>query len=149
MKDYRNSMPLQPSAHRLLCPLLKSVHVLGQKKAVRQNLGNTTPFTLFPHPYTSACEEWLAVQIKLGLPCLRSLGRGCHAPLPPPLDLSLWLLYDNAPRWQRGNLGYISRTSKSLFSNTLPLSGSSGLGRRGGGEASDFSPEVVAAAWPA
>ena len=125
MKDYRNNMPQQPSSYRLLRPLLKNVHVLKQKKAVRQTLGNTNPFTFFPHPYISACEEWLAIQLKFGLPCLRCLGRGRHA-CP---NLSLWLLYDNAPRWLRGNLGYISQTGRSLFGNTLPLLGSSGLGR--------------------
>jgi len=62
-------MPLKSSSHRLLCPLLKSVHILGQKKAVHQTLGNTTPFTFLPHPYTNARREWLAVQLNLG----------CHA----------------------------------------------------------------------
>ena len=90
-------------------------------------MGNTTPFTFLPHSYTSACGEWLAVQLKLGLPCLCYLGRGCHA----RPDLNLRLLYDNAPRWRRGNLGYnISWTGRSMLGNTLPLTGSSGLGRR-------------------
>ena len=106
------------------------MHVLGQKKAVRQNLGNTTLFTFLPDSYTSTRREWLAVQLKLGLPCLRYLGRGCHA----HPNLSLWLLYDNAPRWLGGNLGYnISRTDRSMLGNTLPFLGLSGLGRRGGG----------------
>ena len=123
-------MPLQPSSYRLLLPLLKSMHVLRQKKVVRQTLGNTTPFTFLPHPYTSTRGEWLAVQLKLRLPCLCCLGRGCHT----HPDLSLWLLYDNAPKWLRGNLGYnISQTGRSMLGNTLPLSGSSGLGKRWGG----------------
>ena len=140
-------MPLQPSSYRLLLPLLKSVHVLRQKKVVRQTLGNTTPFTFLPHPYTSTRGEWLAVQLKLRLPCLCCLGRGCHA----HPDLSLWLLYDNAPKWLRGNLGYnISQTGRSMLGNTLPLSGSSGLGKRwGGGEVFDLGPEVVATVWSA
>ena len=145
MKDYHNIIPLQPSSHRLLHPLFKSVHVLEQKKVVCQTLGNTTPFTFIPNPYISACEECLAVQLKLGLPCQCCLGRGRHA----HPDLSLWLLNDNTTRWLGGSPGYyISRTSRSLLSNTLPLLGSSGLGRRlgGGGEAFDLGPEVVAVA---
>ena len=122
------------------------MHVFGQKKAVCQTLGNMTFFTFFLHPYTSACGEWLAVQLKLRLPCLRYLGRGRHA----RPDLSLWLPYDNALRWLRGNLCYISWTCRSLFGNTLPFSGSFSLGRKwGGGEASDFGPKVVATARPA
>ena len=123
-------MPLQPSSYRLLLPLLKSMHVLRQKKVVRQTLGNTTPFTFLPHPYTSTRGEWLAVQLKLRLPCLRCLGRGCHA----HPDLSLWLLYDNAPKWLRGNLGYnISQTGRSMLGNTLPLSGFFWSGEEVGG----------------
>ena len=102
MKYYHNSMPLQSSSHRLLRPLLKSVHVLGQKKAMHQALGNTTPFTFLPYPYTSIHGEQLAVQLKCGLPCLRCLGRGRHA-CP---DLGLWLLNENTPRWLGGSLGY-------------------------------------------
>ena len=104
------------------------MHVFGQKKAVCQTLGNMTFFTFFLHPYISACGEWLAVQLKLRLPCLRYLGRGRHA----RPDLSLWLPYDNALRWLRGNLCYISWTCRSLFGNTLPFSGSFSLGRKWG-----------------
>ena len=91
MKDYRNSVPLQPSSHGFLHSFFKSVHgllgvhVLRQKEAVHQTLGNTTPFTFIPNPYTSARRERFAVQLKLGLPHLRCLGKGRHAR--PDLDL--------------------------------------------------------------
>lgn len=99
---------------------------------MRQTLGDTTPFTFLPHLYTSARREWLVVQLKLGLPCLHCLGKGRHA----RPDLSLWLLYGNAPRWLKGDLDYnISQTGRSMLSNTLLLLGLFGLGRRceGGG----------------
>ena len=142
MKDYCNSMPLQPSSHGLLCPLLESVHVLGQKETVHQPLGNTTPFTFFLHPYVGAHGVWLVIQLELGLPRLRSLGGGRYA----RPDLRLWLLYGDAPRWLRGNLSHnIPRIGRSLFGNMWPLSDSYGLRRRwgGGGEASDLGPEVA------
>ena len=94
MKYYCNSVPLQPSSHRFLHSLFKSAHVLKQKKVVRQTLGNTTPLTFIPNPYISARGEWLAVQLKLGLPRLRCLGRGCHT----YLNLDLRLLNDNTAR---------------------------------------------------
>ena len=88
-----------------------------------------TPFTFFPHLYIGAHREWLVVQLKLGLPRLRSLGRGRHA-CP---NLSLWLLYGNASRWLWSKLSHdITKIGGSLFGNTLPLSGPSGL-RRGWG----------------
>ena len=93
MKNYRNSMPLQPPSHGLLCPLLKSVHVLGQKKVVHQALGNATSFTFLPYLYTSIRGEQLAIQLECGLPCLRCSGGGRHA----HSNLSLWLLNDNTP----------------------------------------------------
>ena len=130
MKDYRNNVPLQPSSHRFLRPLLKSVHVLEQKKVVHQTLGNTTPFTFIPNLHISTHEEWLAVQLKLRLPHHCCLGKGCHT----HLDLDLRLLNDNTTGWPRGSPGHcISRTGRSMFGNALPLSGSSGLGRRWGG----------------
>ena len=127
MKDYRNSVSLQPSSYGFLRPLFKGEHVLGQKEAVRQTLCNTTPFTFIPNLYTSARGERLAVQLKLGLPRLRCLRRGCHA-LP---DLDLQLLNDNTVGWSGRSSGHcISQTSRSMIDNALPLSGSSGLGRR-------------------
>ena len=45
-------MPLQPPSHGLINAILESMHVLGQKEAVHQTLGNTTPLTPVPHPYT-------------------------------------------------------------------------------------------------
>ena len=91
MKDYRNSVPLQPSSYGFLHPLFKSVYILRQKEAVHQTLGNTTPFTFIPNLYTSARGERLVIQLKLGLPRLFCLGRGRHA----RPDLDLWLLNDN------------------------------------------------------
>ena len=120
-------MSLQPSSHGFLRPLFKGVHVLRKKEVVRQTLGNTTPFTFIPNLYTSARGERLAVQLKLGLPRLRCLRRGCHA-LP---DLDLQLLNDNTVGWPGRSSGHcISQTSRSMIDNALPLSGSSGLGRR-------------------
>ena len=63
-------MPLQPPSYGLLRSLLKGVHIFGQKKAVYQALGNTTPFTFLPYPHTSTHKEWPAVQLECGLPCL-------------------------------------------------------------------------------
>ena len=123
MKDYRNSMPLQPFPHGLLHPFL------GQKEAMCQTLGNTTPFTFFPHPYAGAREEWLAVQLELGLPRLRSLGGGSYA----RPDLRLWLLYGNALRWLKGNLSHnVTMTGRSLFGDMWPLSDLYSLRRRWG-----------------
>ena len=122
-------MPPQPLSHGLLYPLLKGVHVHRQKKAVHQALGNMTPFTFLPYPYTSIRKEQLAIQLEYGLPCLRCSGRGCHA----RPDLSLWLLNDNTPWWLGRSLGYnISQTDRDLLGNTLPLSGSTGGRKRRG-----------------
>ena len=139
MKDYRNSMPLQPPSHRLLCPLFKSVHVLEQKKAVHQVLGNTTPFTFFPCPYTSICGERLAVQLKCGLSCLRCLGgrrRACP-------DLSLWLLNDNT---LDGWGGVMVTTSPGPVVVCLVIRCLFQV-RPIGGEASDLGLEVVVPVW--
>ena len=94
-------------------------------------MGNTTPFTFIPNPYTSARGEWLAVQLKLGLPHLRCLGRGRHA-CP---DLNLRFLNDKTIGWSGGSPGHcISQTGRSMLSNALPFSSSFGLRRRGGGK---------------
>ena len=130
MKGYRNSMPLQPLPHRLLQPFFEGVHVLRQKEALCQTLNNMDPFTFFPDPHTSACGKWLAIQQKLRLPHLCDLGGGCYA----WLGLGLRLLNNNAAGWLRRSSGCcISRTSRRLLSNSLPLPNPSSLRRRLGG----------------
>ena len=120
-------MPLQPSPHGLLRPFFEGVHVIGQKEALRQSLGNAAPFTFLPHPHTSVCKKWLAVQQKLRLPRLRGLGGECFA----RPDLGLQLLNDNAAGWSGRSPGYYtSRARRRLLGNPLPLSDSSGLRRR-------------------
>ena len=63
MKDYRNSMPLQPFPHGLLHPFL------GQKEAMCQTLGIRPP-SPFSHTRTLAL-------VRSGLPFSWNLG--CHA----------------------------------------------------------------------
>ena len=120
-------MPLEPSPHRLLRPFFEGVHVIRQKEALRQSLGNAAPFTFLPHPHTSVCRKWLAVQKELRLPRLRGLGGGCYF----RLDLGLRLLDNNAAGWSGRSPGCcISRARRHLLGNPLPLPNLSGLRRR-------------------
>ena len=69
MKDYHNSMPLQHSSHRLLRPLLKSVHVLGQKKAVRQTAGPSfVTWSLLGKPFLNNKERIMSKHTILRMP---------------------------------------------------------------------------------
>ena len=122
-------MPLQPSPHRLLRPFFEGVPVFRQKEALRQSLGNTTPFTFLPDPHPSVCGKWLAVQQKFRLPRLCGLRRGCYV----RSNLGLRLLNNNAVgRSGRGSGCCISWASRCLLGNPLPLSDLSGLRRRWG-----------------
>ena len=141
-------MPLQPSSYGLLHPLLKSVHVLGQKEPMHQTLGNTTPFA-FSHTRTLAL-------IGSGLPSSWNLG--CHAcaaweedttPVPTwdcgscmvtPLDGwgVTWVTTSPGPV-------EVCSTTRGLFWIRTVWGGGGGGGR----EASDLGPEVAAAAQPA
>jgi len=96
---------------------------------VHQTLGNTTPFTLLPHPYTRGCGKGLAVQQERRLPCWSGSGGGRH--IHP--SLSCWFPDDNISRWPGGSpCGHISRAGGGLFCRAWSLPSSTGRRRRRG-----------------
>ena len=68
-RGYRNSVPLKPPSHGLLDLIRKGAHILGQKEAVHQDLGDTMPFFFLPHPYVGVSRERHTTQLKGGLLC--------------------------------------------------------------------------------
>ena len=103
------------------------MYIIRQKEALCQGLNNAAPFTFLPHPHTSSCRKWLAVQQKFRLPRLHGLREGCYA-WP---NLSLRLMDDNASSWSgRSPSCCFSQIRRHLLGNPLPLLDSSGLRRR-------------------
>ena len=103
------------------------MHIIRQKEALCQSLGNATPFTFLSHPHTSDYKKWLAIQQKFTFPHLCGLRGGCYT-WP---NLGLRLLDDNASGWSGRSLGCcISRAHRHLLGNPLPLLDSSDLRRR-------------------
>ena len=89
-RDYHNSMPLQPPSQGLVCAILKSVHVLGQKEVVHQTFSNTTPLTFFPHPYAGrglsfswnvSCHSGTAREVDATYVPIRAIGSWMTIPL--------------------------------------------------------------------
>ena len=126
-RNYHYSMPLQPLPHGLLCAILESVHVIGQKEAVHQTLGNTTSLTFVPDLYTSDHKKRLAIQLECRLPLRNDLGGRCH--IRP--GLGHWFLDDDASWWLRRTLGWcITQADGGLLDSSLPFPGSVGRRRR-------------------
>ena len=60
-RTYRDGVPLESSPHRLISPINKCAHILGQEETVDQALGNTTPFLFLPTLDACASQEGRAV----------------------------------------------------------------------------------------
>ena len=145
MRDYRNGVPLQPSAQWLIRPVLESVYVFGQQEAVHQTLDNTTPFTLLPLSYTRSRWKGFAVQLEWGPPFQHDSGDRRHV-YP---DLSRWLPDNDTPWWSGGSpSGCITWAGKGLFGHTWSLLSAAGRRRRRRGSLISTLRFLLLRDWP-